>query len=244
MNKDDTANLLLFLEELRLHPLGRNLILSAATSVLPYAGPDGNPLKDVSGFAKVLDYIEIMDYDIWGPWSPTVGPNAPLDDTLACAATQNRAGSAVSAVQKWNDAGMPLDQIVLAVPAYGHSFQVDKTDAFVHGSTSILAPYPKFNHNAHPKGDAWDNGGGVDICGNSVTFGGTVNFWGLIQLGYLNPDGTPKQGIFFRFDKCSQTVSFFSSFFRVVEPVFTALAASHMCIMPRAKSWCHTMMLQ
>ena len=241
MSKNDTANFLSFLQELRQDPLGHNLILSATTSVLPFAGPDGNPLSDVSGFAKVLDFIGIMNYDVWGSWSPTVGPNAPLDDT--CAATENQAGSAVSAVQKWHAAGMPLGQIVLGVASYGHSFLVNKTDAFEPGSTSLLAPYPRFNASAHPKGDAWDVGTGVDECGNAVFPGGTVDFWGLIQQGYLNPNGTLKQGIFFRYDNCSQTVSFFFSFL-VLLSQYSPPLVSHMCIMPRLKSWCHTIMLQ
>jgi chitinase len=45
------------------------MILTAATSSLPWNGPDGQPLTDVSGFAKVLDYVAIMNYDIWGHWS-------------------------------------------------------------------------------------------------------------------------------------------------------------------------------
>ena len=210
MNKNDTANFLSFLQELRKDPLGSNLILSAATAVVPFSGPDGNPLSDVSGFAEVLDFIEIMNYDVWGPWSPTVGSNAPLNDT--CAASQNQVGSAVSAVQKWHAAGMPFEQIVLGVASYGHSFVVDKTDAFEPGSTTLLAPYPKFNASAHPMGDSWDGGKGVDECGNAVSAGGTVDFWGLIQLGYLNPNGTLQNGIFFRYDNCSQTVGFFFFF--------------------------------
>ena len=207
MNKDDTGNFLLFLKELRQDPQGRNLTLSAATSINPFPGSDGKPLGNVSDFAKVLDYIEIMNYDIWGPWSPSgqVGPNAPFNDT--CAATQNQAGSAVSAVNNWYMAGMPLEQILLGVPAYGHSFMVDKLDAFTPGSNN-LAPYPKFNPYAHPKGDSWDNSTGVDVCGNTEHFGGTITMWGLIKFGYLNQDGTPKKGIFYRYDNCSQTVSF------------------------------------
>ena len=206
MNKDDTANFLSFLQELRLDPTGHKLILTASTPILPYNGPDGSPLTDVSGFAKVLNHIEIMNYDIWGPWSPTVGPNAPLNDT--CAATANQAGSAVSAVLKWHAAGMPWNQIVLGVAAYGHSFEVPNNDAFVSGSKNILAPYPKFDSSAHPSGDSWDSGSGVDVCGNPVSPGGVIDFWGMIQLGYLNSDGSLKNGIFSRYDSCSQTVSF------------------------------------
>ncbi|KAF9481870.1 glycoside hydrolase family 18 protein [Pholiota conissans] len=199
----DTTNFLSFLQELRKDPVGSGLILTAATSIVPFFGPDGNPLTDVSGFSKVLDWIAIMNYDIWGPWSPTVGPNAPLNDT--CASSQNQAGSAVSAVRQWNKAGIPVDQIVLGVAAYGHSFQVSKANAFKPGSTTAIAAFPAFNTSAHPSGDSWDDAAGVDVCGNPQTAGGNIDFWGLVQLGYLNADGTPKTNIAYRFDTCSQT---------------------------------------
>ncbi|KAG1744097.1 uncharacterized protein EDB91DRAFT_210501 [Suillus paluster] len=60
-----------------------------------------------------------MNYDIWGSWFPTVGPNALLNDT--CASSANQQGSAVSAVKAWTDAGMPANEIVLGVASYGHS---------------------------------------------------------------------------------------------------------------------------
>jgi len=205
----DTANFLSFLQELRQDPLGAKLTLSAAVATSPFIGPNGSPLTDVSGFAKVLDYIAIMNYDIWGPWSPTVGPNAPLDDT--CAAPQNQAGSAVSAVQKWNKAGMPLNQIVLGVAAYGHSFRVTKANAFVKGSKNTLASYPAFDASNPPVGDSWDGGAGVDECGNAQGPGGDVDFWGMVDLGYLNANGTPKKNIAYRFDPCSQTPYVYNS---------------------------------
>ena len=200
----DAANFLSFLQELRANPRGKKLILSAATSLSPFAGPDGNPLSDVSGFAAVLDWIAIMNYDVWGPWSSSVGPNAPLDDS--CAAPENQDGSAISAVQAWNQAGIPLHQIVLGVAAYGHSFTVPKSDAFVSGSKNTLAAYPTFDASNPPVGDSWDDGAGVDECGNLQGPGGDVDFWGLVDLGYLNTDGAPKRNIAYRYDSCSQTV--------------------------------------
>lgn len=192
------------MQELRKDPLGAKLTLSAAVSITPFAGPDGNPMTDVSAFAKVLDWIAIMNYDIWGPWSATVGPNAPLDDS--CAAADNQFGSATSAVKGWNTAGIPLDQLVLGVPAYGHSFRVRRADAFVNG-TKTLVPYPKFDANDKPAGDSWDDAAGVDECGAAQAPGGNINFWGLVEQGYLNQDGSFASGIPHAFDTCSQTVS-------------------------------------
>jgi chitinase len=205
ISSKDTANFLAFLQELRTDALGKTLILTAATATVPFIGSNGNPSTDVSGFSKVLDFIAIMNYDVWGPWSPTVGPNAPLDDT--CATSANQAGSAVSAVKKWNAAGIPLNQLVLGVAGYGHSFGIRKANAFKSGSSTVLASYPPFDANDLPAGDPWDDPAGIDVCGAQQSVGGNIDFWGLIEKGFLNVDGTPKQGIASAFDTCSQTVS-------------------------------------
>jgi chitinase len=166
----------------------------------------------------VFDYIQIMNYDIWGPWSDTTGPNAPLNDTCATNATQ-KVGSAVSAVEAWTKAGFPVDQIVLGVASYGHGFSVAPANAL---NDSILNPYSLFNKSFTPPGDAWDdeavsaNGTvALDVCGNPQAQGGNWNFWGLVENGFLNENGTANtaEGIVYKFDECSQTVrqsSFFS----------------------------------
>jgi len=185
--------------------VGCQLILSAATAIVPFIGADGNPSTDVSRFSKVLDYIAIMNYDIWGPWTPVVGPNAPLDDS--CTIPDYQIGSAVSAVDAWHSAGMPVSHIVLGVPAYGHSFSVPPADAFTDSSQTKLALYSKFDNNTHPPGDSWDDPAGVDTCGNVETAGGLWDMWAMIQAGYLNHDGTAARGFAYRYDDCSQTVS-------------------------------------
>ncbi|KAF7355619.1 Chitinase [Mycena sanguinolenta] len=202
INVNDTANFLAFIQELRKHPVGSKLILSAATSLSPFADADGNPSTDISSFSKVLDYIEIMNYDVNGPWSAAVGPNAPLRDS--CAPADYQAGSAADAVAAWSAAGMPLDKIVLGVASYGHSFSVAKSDAFVNGSMQ-LALYPPFNASNHPAGDSWDDQPGIDECGNFESQGGIINFWGLIEQGYLTKTGVPETRVPYIFDNCTQT---------------------------------------
>ncbi|KAI9571659.1 glycoside hydrolase family 18 protein [Boletus coccyginus] len=203
INANDTQNFLYFLQELRANPVGAKLTLSAATAITPFQDASGHPSTDVSGFAKVLDYIAIMDYDIWGSWSSAVGPNAPLNDT--CALPANQVGSAVSAVKAWITAGMPVDQIVLGVASYGHSFSVPPSDAFVNGSMTELVPYPKFNASNQPPGDAWADPAGVDVCGVFQAPEGTFDLWALVADGFLTPGGKPAPGIYYRYDNCSQT---------------------------------------
>lgn len=49
-----------FFKEVRAHPDGKNMYLTAAGSLFPWNGPDGAASTDLSGFAEVLDYIMIM----------------------------------------------------------------------------------------------------------------------------------------------------------------------------------------
>ncbi|KZP14641.1 glycoside hydrolase family 18 protein [Athelia psychrophila] len=199
ISADDSANFLSFLQALRQAPGGANLTLSAAVSITPFVGPDGTPMSDVSEFAKVLNYIEVMNYDVWGSWSASVGPNAPLNDT--CAPPSDQEGSAVSAVQAWTSANFPANQIILGVASYGHSFSVPQTTAV---AADVIAPYPAFSP-AQPAGDSWDGVAGIDQCGNPVAAGGIFDFWGLVDGGFLNANGTSAPGIDYLYDNCSQT---------------------------------------
>lgn len=224
INSADTANFLSFLQELR--GKAPNITLSAAASIVPFNGPDATPSNDVSEFAKVLDYVAIMNYDVWGLWSNAVGPNAPLNDT--CAPSTDQQGSAVSAVMAWTAAGFPANQLVLGLASYGHSFLVTDNDAFANSGntteasstvealpagTTPIAAYPEFNKNVQPFGDSWDvdSPAGVDQCGNPSPGGpsGIFNFVGMIDQGILDQNGSvvANKGFGFRFDSCSQTAS-------------------------------------
>jgi len=190
----------LFLQKLRSMDGTQNLIVSVAVTDVPFIGSDGNPMSDVSDFAKVLDYIEIMNYDVWGLWDITVGPNAPLNDT--CAASPQ--GSAVSAVNVWLAAGFPINKMILGVASYGHSFHVNQNDAL--GASGELRLYPPFDKSQQPAGDKWDStASGVDVCGNPNVVGGIFHFWGLIDGGFLTAEGTSVFGIDYTYDTCSQT---------------------------------------
>ena len=146
--------------------------------------------------------IEIMNYDVWGSWDSSVGPNAPLNDTCAPAAYQE--GSAVSAVKAWTSAHFPANKLVLGVASYGYSSYVLQSAAI---TSNRLAAYPAFNASRQPSGDKWDGPAGVDQCGNPTTVGGIFDFWGLVDGGFLKRDGTVANDIKYRYDKCSQTVS-------------------------------------
>ena len=61
----DSAKFLSFLQLLK-KTLPGGARITAATQSVTFAGPDGNPMDDVSAFAQVLDWILLMNYDVWG----------------------------------------------------------------------------------------------------------------------------------------------------------------------------------
>ncbi|CAL1708903.1 unnamed protein product [Somion occarium] len=218
VSPQDSENLLAFLQELRKNSVMQNLTISAAATIKLFLGADGNPMTDVSGFASVLDYLAIMNYDVWGSWSKSVGPNAPLNDT--CASGDEQQGSAVSALKAWTDAGFPANKLLLGVGSYGHSFFVSNSSALASSNSSSssagtsvppgtlpLAPYPPFDATQQPKGDSWDvvAADEKDPCGVPLSISGNWNFRGLIDEGLLDHNGTATPGTGFRFDQCSQT---------------------------------------
>jgi len=94
-----------------------------------------------------------MNYDLWGSWSPDVGPNAALNDT--CAPPQYQQGSAVSAVRAWTSASLPRNQLVLGVGSYGHSFLVN--ESVVLTEQAEISAYLQFEPD-QPRGDSSDGG--------------------------------------------------------------------------------------
>lgn len=213
VNKADTANYLSFFTELR-NSTAKDLIITA-TAVTPWNdATEAISTTGMAPFAKVLDWVSIMDYDVWGPGygAGTVGPNAPLADK--CADKANQLGSATDYVQQWTTAGFPANQLVLGVASYGHGYEVAKADAF-EADGKTLAAYPKYNGNVNITGDAWDLGElTADVCGNPGVRSGVFDFWGLVDGGFLTKDGAPNHAsseIAYRFDNCSQTAYVYNS---------------------------------
>jgi chitinase len=145
-----------------------------------------------------------MNYDVWGPWSPSVGPNAPLDDSCA----PSPQGSAKSAVKAWTGAGFPVHKIILGVPAYGHSYHVQSSNAY--DASGKLKPYVPFDKSRQLTEGKWDSiADSVDVCDGRIVqvVDGVPDFWELIDDGFLTKNGIVAKGIDYTFDQCSQTVS-------------------------------------
>ena len=105
----------------RLGPsLGRNLVLSAALPALDVRAR----LMSIRRIAPLLDFLNIMTYDMYGTWEPRAYHNAPL---FAGPGTDS-SWSVDGAFRLYHGKyGVPARRINLGVPFYGHTF-VDCTE--------------------------------------------------------------------------------------------------------------------
>ncbi len=69
----------------------------------------------VAGIAEVVDWINVMAYDLAGPWDERTGHNAPL-------ASAGGPFGASPAIAFYEQAGVPPAKLVLGVPFYGHAY--------------------------------------------------------------------------------------------------------------------------
>ena len=95
---------------------GKRYLLSFA------AGAGATFVKNVElpQLARIVDFVNLMTYDMNGPWSQTTGFNAPLcPDPL-----KGRGGwSVAEAVQLFLDGGVPKEKLVVGIPFYGHEYK-------------------------------------------------------------------------------------------------------------------------
>ncbi|KAG2077302.1 glycoside hydrolase family 18 protein [Suillus decipiens] len=112
----DEENMLEFLKLLRLKlPPGAKI--SAAVQNTPFAGRDGQPIKDASDFGNIVDWVLLMNYDDFQAVTPP-GPNAPLYD--GCGNSTQPSQNAVAGYNAWTSAGFPANKLVLGIPGYGY----------------------------------------------------------------------------------------------------------------------------
>ncbi|KAJ3568688.1 hypothetical protein NP233_g5552 [Leucocoprinus birnbaumii] len=224
----DAANLLSLFKSMR-SALPSPKLISAAVPHLPWLGSNGKPLTDVSAYAAVMDYVNIMNYDVWGA-SSTPGPNAPLGN-LCGTSTQPQA-SAQAALAQWKKAGFPASKQLLGLPLYGYVSESSKTTltgSLMPSSDMVLLAKPEdatgakpveFVNGAHVRSKLTLNAdarnakaaaeGEVTIQANLQSwYGQQIPFNEIVKSGALvkKSDGTYGQGGGFTmaWDNCSDT---------------------------------------
>ncbi|KAJ2367098.1 hypothetical protein IW150_005762, partial [Coemansia sp. RSA 2607] len=181
---NDATNLLEFVRELR-QSLDSSFstdpkkLIALGVGMRPFAGPNG-PVTDVSEYAKSVDYINILAYDINGPEDKTTGPNAPLNYEYNRGVQQ----SLISAVDSWTAAKFPANKITAGLAFYGRS---SKTTADMSAQPwNVYQPL----ESTVPRGDN-DDGLWADRCTNKpASYSGIWSYKNLRTQGLLKSTDT------------------------------------------------------
>ncbi|KAF8628575.1 hypothetical protein AX17_005971 [Amanita inopinata Kibby_2008] len=202
-SSSDTSNLLELMKLLR-SSLGESKIISAAVTHHPWLGPDGNPLSDVSSFANVITYVNIMNYDVFGA-SSKPGPNAPLGNP--CGTSHQAEATAQAALNQWTRAGMPANKLLLGLPLYGYVFK--STSKKLHGSSQEME-HGSTRKGAHRnyKVPVRNNGDLSKFWGQQVAFNQLLKSGALVKKSDGNYDGD--KGYTMGWDDCSDTPYLFN----------------------------------
>ena len=115
----------------------RNYLLTIAAGASNYYINN----TEVDKFHNYLDYVNLMTYDIHGPWDLYSDFNSPLfdgdDQSLQYKISID------SSVRLWLNAGLPPNKLVVGVPFYGYKYDVlnDNNDGLYqkHGNGKALS---------------------------------------------------------------------------------------------------------
>ncbi|MFH0068381.1 glycosyl hydrolase family 18 protein [Peribacillus sp. NPDC056705] len=69
---------------------------------------------------KIVDYVQLMTYDMHGPWESLTGFNSPLN---ASSGEPSNSPSDSQAVQLFLDNGVPANKLVMGIPFYGYEYK-------------------------------------------------------------------------------------------------------------------------
>lgn len=198
----DTINFGLLAQEIR--TLWPKVQLTAAIGITGLIGASGSAAtkEEVSALAANLNYINLMAYDVFGSWSLTTGPIAPLYNTCAPPAS---AQSVETGVKVAIDQGFRPAQIILGIPGYAKRFELLSSHwngTSPNGRKSYY--YQPHTPTAPPGGMYDDRPGKNDICGAPLGWSGSFLVNELISNGWLSKDEkTGMNGFRRHFDNCS-----------------------------------------
>lgn len=95
--------------------------LAAENIPLTAALPGSHRYPKISNTAlEAFDWVNMMIYDLRGPWDPTnIGQHSPYDWAVQC-------------VQYWKNQGVPGSNLTLGVPFYGYDFGNSPVSSFTY----------------------------------------------------------------------------------------------------------------
>lgn len=120
----DRENFVYFLADLRLELSKQGLLLTAAVAATETSALISYNIPEIS---KYLDFINLMTYDLHGPWEAATGHNAPLYAGPNDITSIQQQLNVKSSVVFWLKQGAPAGKLNLGVPFYGRSFTLRST---------------------------------------------------------------------------------------------------------------------
>ncbi|KAG2192675.1 hypothetical protein INT46_006826, partial [Mucor plumbeus] len=177
-NKNDTANYLVFIQELRKALDAKytsvHKLITVAVGTNPFNDVKQKPITKLdSKWATAVDSFYIMAYDISGSWNTETGPNAPL---LKGSTYDSSVSQAVSA---WHSAGIPSKQLIVGVPFYGLALKTSKAITSSSGLSVKLAASSAI------KGDSYDESSADDCPGSTASYSGEFQWRSIAKQGIL-----------------------------------------------------------
>ncbi|XP_068893982.1 acidic mammalian chitinase-like [Tenebrio molitor] len=166
-------------------------------------GADVSDGYDVGQMSQILDHINIMTYDMYGPWSEYTGQNSPLWASSVESEWEKDNLNMDAAIRQWRDAGASAGKLIAGIAFYGHSFTLkDSNNNGLHapikgagkggpiigeeGSWSYL----EFCENRDSWSCAWDAEQKMPICVSGDQWLG-IDDEGSIRnkVAYINSNG-------------------------------------------------------
>lgn len=112
----DRGNFIALLQDFR-NDFNRNgWVVSAAVSADPGDG------YDVGQVSNLLDHINVMTYDMYGPWSSYTGQNSALYASSVESDWEKSNLNIDAAVTNWINAGADPGKLCIGIAFYGHTF--------------------------------------------------------------------------------------------------------------------------
>lgn len=151
-----------FLRDLRAKFAGTNLLITAAVGADIQS--DDSVSYDVTGMNEYLDYFNIMTYDYHASYDGFTGENSPM---YASSSDTNPNLNINASITGWIAAGANPQKVLLGVPFYGHTFDLQSPS-----NNGIGAP----TSGAGPSGTYTQEGGMLEYLevSRQMPFNGTV----------------------------------------------------------------------
>lgn len=156
---------------------GRTYLLTIASR----ANESYTQTTEISTVAQIVDWINIMTYDFHGNWETQTNNNAPLysDPADPADATKFYSDGAVKAYQ---NAGVPLNKIVLGIPLYGVGWKNCAPGPNGNGLYQTCTPDANGSYVPNGTWDTWESGPSGsfdygDLAANYVNKNGFVRYW-------------------------------------------------------------------